>query len=114
MSEHVEEPTQAGQLNHEEESEFDAIVIGAGAAGVGAAIALIHAGIGNFAVFDRQEVGASFAAWPAETRFITPSFPTNSIGMVDINSIAPGASPDTVSGLNTQPVNNTPLTSRMS
>ena len=93
MSEHVQEPTQAGQLNHEEESEFDAIVIGAGAAGVGAAIALIHAGIGNFAVFDRQEVGASFAAWPAETRFITPSFPTNSIGMVDINSIAPGASP---------------------
>ena len=50
MSEHVEEPAEAGELNYEEESEFDALVIGAGAAGVGAAIALIHAGIGNFAV----------------------------------------------------------------
>ena len=93
MSEHVEEPAEASELKYEEEAEFDALVIGAGAAGVGAAIALIHAGIGNFAVVDRGEVGASFAAWPAETRFITPSFPTNSIGMVDINSIAPGASP---------------------
>ena len=93
MSEQVEEPDHEDELEYDEEPEFDALVIGAGAAGVGAAIALIHAGIGNFAVVDRGEVGASFAAWPAETRFITPSFPTNSIGMVDINSIAPGASP---------------------
>ncbi|MEM6315903.1 MAG: NAD(P)/FAD-dependent oxidoreductase, partial [Planctomycetota bacterium] len=38
-------------------------------------------------------VGASFDRWPAETRFITPSFPTNSIGMLDLNAIAIGASP---------------------
>lgn len=93
MSEHVEEPDHQHDPKYDEEPEFDVLVIGAGAAGIGAAIALIHAGIGNFAVVDRGEVGASFAAWPAETRFITPSFPTNSIGMVDINSIAPGASP---------------------
>ncbi|MEM8678215.1 MAG: NAD(P)/FAD-dependent oxidoreductase [Planctomycetota bacterium] len=72
---------------------YDVVVVGGGAAGVGVAIALTHAGIENFAVLERHTVGASFAAWPAETRFITPSFPTNSIGMLDLNSIAIGVSP---------------------
>ena len=44
-------------------------------------------------IVDRKTVGASFAAWPDETRFITPSFPSNSIGMLDLNSIAIGISP---------------------
>ena len=73
--------------------EYDTIVIGAGAAGIGAAIALMHAGVEKFFVVDRETVGASFAKWPAETRFITPSFPSNSIGMLDLNSIAVGVSP---------------------
>ena len=72
---------------------YDVIVIGAGAAGVGVSIALIHAGVENFLVVDRDTVGASFDSWPAETRFITPSFPSNSIGMLDLNSIAIGVSP---------------------
>jgi cation diffusion facilitator CzcD-associated flavoprotein CzcO len=72
---------------------FDVIVVGAGAAGIGVGVALKHAGIENFAILDRYEVGASFRRWPAETRFITPSFPTNSIGMLDINSVAIGVSP---------------------
>lgn len=72
---------------------YDVIVVGGGAAGVGVSIALKHAGIENFLVLERQTVGASFAAWPAETRFITPSFPSNSIGMLDLNSIAIGVSP---------------------
>ena len=72
---------------------YDVVVVGAGAAGVGAAMALGHAGIENFVVVERRTVGASFAAWPAETRFITPSYPTNSIGMLDLNSIAIGTSP---------------------
>ena len=72
---------------------FDAVVIGGGAAGVGVSVALKHAGIENFAVLERETVGASFASWPAETRFITPSFPSNSIGMLDLNSIAIGVSP---------------------
>lgn len=71
----------------------DIVVVGGGAAGVGVAIALKHAGIENFIVLERHAVGASFASWPAETRFITPSFPTNSIGMLDLNSIAIGVSP---------------------
>ena len=67
---------------------YDVIVVGAGAAGVGVAITLQHVGIENFLIVDRECVGASFAAWPAETRFITPSFPSNSIGMLDLNSFA--------------------------
>lgn len=73
--------------------EYDTIVVGAGAAGIGAAIALMHAGVEKFFVVDRDTVGASFDKWPAETRFITPSFPSNSIGMLDLNSIAVGVSP---------------------
>ena len=72
---------------------FDAVVVGAGAAGVGVGVALKHAGVEDFLVIDRHGVGASFDRWPAETRFITPSFPSNSIGMLDLNSIAIGVSP---------------------
>ncbi|MEM7585020.1 MAG: NAD(P)/FAD-dependent oxidoreductase [Acidobacteriota bacterium] len=72
---------------------FDVIVVGGGAAGVGVSVALLHAGIDNFMILERHEVGASFASWPAETRFITPSFPTNSVGMLDLNSVVVGASP---------------------
>ncbi len=72
---------------------YDVVVVGAGAAGVGVAVALRHAGIENFVVCERDTVGASFDSWPDETRFITPSFPTNSIGMLDLNSIAIKTSP---------------------
>ena len=72
---------------------FDVIIVGAGAAGVGVAIALGQAGIENILLVDRDTVGSSFASWPEETRFITPSFPSNSIGMLDLNSIAIGVSP---------------------
>ena len=72
---------------------FDVVVIGAGAAGIGVSVALKHAGIENFVVLERESVGASFLRWPDETRFITPSFPSNSIGMLDLNSIAIGVSP---------------------
>ena len=86
---------EVGKNNASEESSdtFDVIIIGAGAAGVGAAIALAHAGVEDFLLVDRDVVGSSFASWPKETRFITPSFPSNSIGMLDLNSIAIGISP---------------------
>ena len=73
--------------------EFNVIIIGAGAAGIGVGIALEHAGVENFLIVDRDTVGSSFTSWPDETRFITPSFPSNSIGMLDLNSIAIGVSP---------------------
>jgi len=75
------------------ENHYDAVVIGGGAAGVGVSVALRHAGVENFVVLERNSVGASFVAWPAETRFITPSFASNSIGMLDLNSVAVGVSP---------------------
>ena len=73
--------------------QYDVIIVGAGAAGVGVAIALTHVGVNNYLIVDRDSVGSSFADWPEETRFITPSFPSNSIGMLDLNSIAIGVSP---------------------
>ena len=75
------------------EDGYDVVVVGGGAAGVGVAVTLMHAGIENFVVLERHTVASSFASWPAETRFITPSYTTNSIGMLDLNSIAMGTSP---------------------
>lgn len=72
---------------------LDVVIVGGGAAGLGVALALQYAGVENFVILERYKVGASFALWPAETRFITPSFPTNSVGMLDLNSIAIGVSP---------------------
>lgn len=72
---------------------YDAIIVGGGAAGIGVAVALKDAGVENFLVLERHTVGASFNAWPEETRFLTPSFPTNSMGMLDLNSISIGTSP---------------------
>ncbi len=77
----------------------DVVIVGAGAAGVGVAVTLRHAGIDDLVLLDRRGVGASFAAWPEETRFITPSFPTNSIGMLDLNSVAIGTSPAATLGV---------------
>ena len=80
-------------IRENSEHVHDVVVVGAGAAGVGVAVTLGHAGVEDLVVLERHTVGSSFAAWPAETRFITPSYATNSIGMLDINSIAMGTSP---------------------
>ncbi|MEM1142750.1 MAG: NAD(P)/FAD-dependent oxidoreductase [Pseudomonadota bacterium] len=80
-------------LDAEFESFHDVVVVGGGAAGVGVAIALMHAGVEDFVVLERHQIGASFSAWPEQTQFITPSFPTNSIGMLDLNAVAIGVSP---------------------
>ena len=85
--------TEESKIIEEGGEPFDVIIVGAGAAGVGVAIALGQAGIENILLVDRDTVGSSFASWPEETRFITPSFPSNSIGMLDLNSIAIGVSP---------------------
>lgn len=72
---------------------YDVLIVGGGAAGIGVAVALKDAGLENFLVLERHQIGASFTAWPEETRFLTPSFPTNSMGMLDLNSISIGTSP---------------------
>lgn len=73
--------------------QFDCLIVGAGPAGLGVATALSHLGLKRYAILERGQVGESFARWPAEMRLITPSFPTNSIGMLDLNSVAIGTSP---------------------
>ena len=80
-------------MTRERDKPYDVVVVGGGAAGIGVGVAIKHAGIQDFAILERYKVGASFESWPAETRFITPSFPTNSIGMLDLNAVAIGCSP---------------------
>lgn len=68
---------------------LDVAIIGAGAAGLGVALALQRFGVENYVVLERESIGASFEHWPAEMRFITPSFPSNPFGCPDLNAIAP-------------------------
>ncbi|WP_013630408.1 NAD(P)/FAD-dependent oxidoreductase [Rubinisphaera brasiliensis] len=80
-------------MNSNEPPFYDVVIVGGGAAGVGMGVALKHAGVENFVILDRHEIGATFDRWPEEMTFLTPSFPTNSIGMLDLNSVAIGTSP---------------------
>ncbi len=68
-------------------------IVGAGAAGLGCAVALKEFGVDDIIILDRHEVGASFRRWPQEMRFITPSFTSNAFGLLDLNAIVPGTSP---------------------
>ena len=78
--------------------QVDVVIVGAGAAGVGTALMLTKTfGLDPSSVLlvERgEEVGATFRRWPAEMRFISPSFNmqgwTNSF---DLNSVAFGTSP---------------------
>ena len=68
-------------------------IVGAGAAGLGCAVALKEFGVDDVIVLDRHEIGASFRRWPQEMRFITPSFTSNAFGLLDLNAIVPATSP---------------------
>ena len=77
---------------------LDVIVVGAGAAGVGCALMLTKTfglDAARVLLIERGDaVGESFRRWPAEMRFISPSF--NQQGWTssfDLNSIAHGTSP---------------------
>jgi len=72
---------------------LDVAIVGAGPAGVGLAITLQHLGQPRVGVLERRQVGANLHRWPAETRFITPSFYGNPFGLVDLNAITPTTSP---------------------
>ncbi len=72
---------------------WDVVIVGAGPAGVGTAYALTHFGNPRVTVLERHEVGASFARWPEEMRFITPSFNSNQFGWLDMNSFGLRISP---------------------
>lgn len=75
----------------------DVLIVGAGPAGIGVAAALARIGVAP-TVLDRAAIGASFARWPASMRLLTPSFPANAFGLVDLNAITPDTSPGLLFG----------------
>lgn len=70
----------------------DSVIVGAGPAGLGTAIALKEVGVDPLLI-DRHGIGASFARWPKQTRFITPSFPAHEFGCPDLNAVTGRFSP---------------------
>lgn len=72
---------------------FGVVIVGAGAAGIGCGVVLKDLGIENFVILERHQVGASFSRWPAEMRFITPSFPSHGFGLLDLNAVVLNTSP---------------------
>ncbi|OUV14343.1 MAG: hypothetical protein CBC46_06115 [Verrucomicrobiaceae bacterium TMED86] len=69
------------------------LIVGAGPAGLGVALALKQAGVTEQLIVDAREVGAAFRAWPRSMSLLTPSFFSNSFGLTDLNSIDPNTSP---------------------
>lgn len=72
---------------------LDALVIGAGPAGIGTALALAAVEDLTFGVLERGQIGQTFLDWPAEQTFLTPSFTGNGFGATDLNAIHPETSP---------------------
>ena len=72
---------------------FDAIIVGAGPAGIGTALELGKIQGLEYAVLEGERVGESFRRWPAQTRFITPSFYSNPFGLADLNAVDATSSP---------------------
>jgi putative flavoprotein involved in K+ transport len=73
--------------------EADVIIVGAGPAGLGVAVALRACGMTDVLIVDSAGVGASFDAWPDHMRLLTPSFFSNPFGITDLNAITPNTSP---------------------
>jgi len=71
---------------------YDVVIVGAGPAGLGCAVALRACGVENMVVLERREVGAAFESWPAQMRMISPSFHSNPFGQPDLNAITPDTS----------------------
>ena len=75
---------------------YDLVIVGAGASGVGCGIMAQRFGIdpARTLVLERgAAAGSTFDQWPAEMRFITPSFNQQAFGFMDLNSIAYDTSP---------------------
>lgn len=68
------------------------IIVGSGPAGIGVASLLKQADI-DYIVLEKNEIGQSFLEWPESMEMITPSFPSNAFGQIDLNSICESSSP---------------------
>jgi thioredoxin reductase len=69
------------------------LIIGAGPAGLGVAIALQEFGVKDVLVVDAKEIGSSFLQWPNETKLLSPSFTGHQFGLLDLNAITYATSP---------------------
>jgi putative flavoprotein involved in K+ transport len=69
------------------------LIIGAGPAGIGCAIALKQCGVEGVCIVDQKGVAASFEHWPEQMHLLTPSFHSNAFGFADLNAITPDTSP---------------------
>jgi putative flavoprotein involved in K+ transport len=77
-------------------TQYDLLIVGAGASGVGCGAMAKRFGIdpARTLIVERgSAVGSTFDQWPAEMRFITPSFNQQAFGMMDLNSVAFNTSP---------------------
>lgn len=72
---------------------LDALVIGAGPAGIGTALALAAVEGLRFGVLERGHIGQSFLDWPEHQSFLTLSFTGNGFGATDLNAVHPETSP---------------------
>lgn len=73
--------------------DYDIVIVGAGASGVGISHILKTLGIKRFTMVERYDVGGSFLRWPKEMRFISPSFTGNAFGLLDLNAVTLETSP---------------------
>jgi len=71
---------------------YECIIIWAGPAGLWTALKLQETWV-DYMILEAETVGSSFKKWNSETRFISPSFPSNAFGQVDLNSIHHETSP---------------------
>ena len=71
---------------------INVIIVGAGPAGIGIA-SLLNQTVIDYIVLEKNEIGASFSKWPKNMEMITPSFPSNAFGQIDLNSICESTSP---------------------
>lgn len=77
---------------------MDAVIVGAGPAGLGCALSLRRRGVDSLLILEASTIGSSFDAWPEQMRMITPSFHSNPFFQTDLNSIHPETSPADLHG----------------
>lgn len=77
---------------------LDALIVGAGPAGIGMALALDRIPGLKYGVLESDRIGESFRRWPAQTQLITPSFHSNPFGLADLNAVSEASSPAIFAG----------------
>ena len=83
----------ASDIETREKINTKVLIVGAGPAGIGTASALKQAGVEEMLIVDSREIGSSFLNWPKQMSLLTPSFHSNSFGLIDLNAIDPETSP---------------------